>query len=54
MLTGVAIGTIIATVPDDCQTLTIDGTTYKECSGDYYEPVFEDGELQYRRVNAPL
>jgi hypothetical protein len=54
MMTGMAIGTLIATLPSGCSTETIGDTTYKECSGDYYEPVFEDGELQYRLVNSPL
>ena len=54
MWTGLAIGTIIATLPDDgCETLHIDGKTYKECSGTLYEPVYQDDQIQYKVVESP-
>jgi len=54
MLTGMVVGTVIATLPDDgCETINIDGKTYKECAGTLYEPVYQDDQVQYKVVESP-
>lgn len=35
-VTAIAIGTIVATLPPSCSSLTVDGVTYQNCSGTYY------------------
>ncbi len=51
-MTGVVIGTVIATLPDECETIYIDGKTYKDCSGTLYEPVYQGDEVQYKAVES--
>ena len=53
MLTGVAVGTIITILPSGCDTVYINGTTYKECDNQYYEPFYADDKVQYKAVASP-
>jgi len=53
MLTGLAVGTVISTLPDGCDTAYVNDIIYKECSGEYYEPIYKDNEVQYKAVDSP-
>ena len=33
--------------------ITVDGKTYKECSGTLYEPVYQNDQVQYKIVESP-
>jgi hypothetical protein len=49
VVTAVAIGTIVASLPPSCSTVVTDGVTYYNCSGTWYRP---QGR-QYIVVNEP-
>ncbi len=53
MFAGLAVGTVISTLPYGCDTVYIDETIYKECAGEYYEPLYRDDEVQYKAVASP-
>ena len=36
VVTAVAVGTVVSTLPSSCSTLLVDGVTYYDCSGTYY------------------
>ena len=38
VVTAVAVGTIVATLPPACSTVIVNGVTYHNCSGTYYIP----------------
>lgn len=48
-----AVGTIVATLPAECEKVVISGTTYYECDGKYYLPYYEGGVLKYKVVDNP-
>ncbi len=50
---GLAIGTIVASVPTSCTTVINNGVSYRNCSGTYYEPYYQGSDVQYRVVNSP-
>ncbi|MDJ0551022.1 MAG: DUF6515 family protein, partial [Microcystis sp. M49637_WE12] len=44
------IGAIVTYIPDGCTTITADNTLYYNCSGIYYQPLFENGSTVYQVV----
>ena len=50
---GLALGSIVYALDDDCTTVIRNGRDYRICDGIYYEPFYEGGELHYRVVSAP-
>ncbi len=48
-LTGV-VSRIVTYLPDGCTTITTDNTLYYNCSGIYYQPLFENGSTVYQVV----
>ena len=50
---GVAIGTVLATLPSGCREVVVASTTYFECDGTWYRPYYEGGVLKYRVVENP-
>ena len=52
---AVAIGSIIAaaTMPSTCSSVTVNGTTYKKCDGNYYQPIYQGDTLVYKVVASP-
>ena len=51
--TGVVIGSLVATLPSDCNTEVVNGTTYYYCNGTWYLPYYEGSVLKYRVVSPP-
>jgi hypothetical protein len=49
---GLAIGSIVASVPPSCTTVYRNGINYRNCSGTYYEPYYQGDTVQYRVVPA--
>lgn len=48
---AITIGAIVSTIPDDeCQDVYVEDKWYKECQGVLFEPVYEDGNVQYEVV----
>jgi len=50
---GLALGSIVYELDDDCTTVIRRGIDYRVCDGIYYEPFYEGGELRYRVVARP-
>jgi len=53
VVTGLAIGSIVASVPTTCTTVYANGIAYRNCSGTYYEPYYQGSTVSYRVVNSP-
>jgi len=51
--TAVTLGSIAAALPPGCTAVTIAGITYEQCGASYYQPVYQDGEVQYVVVSPP-
>lgn len=53
MLTGFAVGTVVSTLPGECDTTYINDIIYKQCGDEYYEPFYKDDKVQYKAVDSP-
>jgi hypothetical protein len=51
--TAVAIGTMVASLPPSCSALVVGPTTYQNCGGVYYQPVYKADTVQYVVVERP-
>jgi hypothetical protein len=51
--TGIPIGTAFAALPNGCTSLTVNGLTYYQCSGVYYQPQYSGPNLVYVVVAPP-
>ncbi len=51
--TAVPIGTTITALPGGCSSLSIQGGTYFNCAGVYYQPSYQGTTLVYVVVSAP-
>ena len=47
------IGSIVNSVPADCDTLVVNGTSYRHCNGTWYEPRYSGGDVTYIVVESP-
>src|SRR5437763_1048601 len=46
-------GTVVYTLPAGCTTSYVNGITYSNCGGVWYEPSFAGSSVSYTVVNAP-
>ncbi|EKJ95051.1 MULTISPECIES: hypothetical protein [Hyphomicrobiales] len=51
--TAVAVGTIIATLPPDCTTVVVNGVSYRDCGGNWFEPRYDGHTVIYVAVSDP-
>jgi hypothetical protein len=52
-VTAAAIGSVVYAVPPSCVTTVVNGMTYQQCGGTWYEPQYVGTSVQYVVVNAP-
>lgn len=52
-VTGLAIGSIVASIPPSCSVVRVGGVEYRNCSGTYYQPVYQGSTVSYKVVPAP-
>lgn len=52
-VTAAAIGSVVYSVPPSCVTSVINGMTYQQCGGTWYEPQYVGTTVQYVVVNPP-
>ncbi len=52
--TGVAVGATVVSLPSACSSVVVNGVTYYNCSGTYYQPVYDGPNLVYVVVQPPL
>ena len=50
---AVAVGSMVATLPPACTTVHVNGITYYNCNGVYYQPVYDGGNIVYVVVQKP-
>ena len=43
----------VNSVPADCDTLVVNGTSYRHCNGTWYEPRYSGGDVTYIVVESP-
>ncbi|RRD26530.1 hypothetical protein ECB98_07525 [Brucellaceae bacterium VT-16-1752] len=48
-----AIGSVIANVPPDCTNVVINGISYKDCNGNWFEPKYNGHSVVYVAVAPP-
>jgi hypothetical protein len=46
------IGTVVASIPPNCSSMSVNGVSYMNCSGIFYMPFYSGGALMYR-VSQP-
>lgn len=51
---GIAIGTVLVTLPQSCSTVTVNGVTYYNCGGTYYQAAYDGPNLVYVVVQPPM
>jgi hypothetical protein len=52
--TVVAVGTIASSLPSSgCSAVTVAGVGYQRCGPNYYQPSYDNGDVQYVAVNPP-
>ena len=49
VVTAIAVGTMVATLPPSCTAMVVNGVTYQNCAGTYYVP----SSSQWVIVEAP-
>ena len=52
-ITSAAIGSTVYSLPSSCQTVIVNGITYSDCSGTWYQPQFVGTETTYVVVSPP-
>ncbi|TNM64780.1 hypothetical protein [Aliirhizobium smilacinae] len=50
---AVTVGTIIATLPPECTTVVVGGISYRDCSGNWFEPRYDGHVVVYVAVANP-
>ncbi len=46
-----AVGTVVASLPGACSSISINGVSYLNCSGVFYLPFYSGGALMYQVAN---
>lgn len=52
-LTAAAVGTIVHSLPPSCSITTINGATYQNCNGTWYQPQYVGTQVNYVVVSPP-
>ena len=45
------VGTVVASLPGACSSISINGVSYMNCSGVFYLPFYSSGALMYQVAN---
>ena len=53
VVTAAAIGSIVHTLPPACTVTVINGISYQNCGGTWYQPQYAGTTVQYIVVNPP-
>jgi hypothetical protein len=51
--TAVAVGTVVASLPPHCSSVSSGGVTLQQCGNTFYQPYFRGSSVQYVVVNPP-
>jgi hypothetical protein len=53
MVTAAVIGSVVNTLPPSCTAVFINGITYQQCGGSWYQPQFAGPSVTYVVINPP-
>lgn len=53
MVTAAVVGSIVNTLPPSCSVMVVNGISYQQCGGSYYQPQYVGGGVQYVVVAHP-
>jgi hypothetical protein len=52
-VTAAVVGSIVYSLPPSCSAMVVNGVTYQQCGGTWYQPQFVGEQVSYVVVNAP-
>ncbi|AIF46699.1 hypothetical protein HY57_05190 [Dyella japonica A8] len=52
-VTAAVVGSVVHSVPPNCQTVVTNGVTYSQCGNTWYQPSYAGSQVQYVVVNPP-
>jgi hypothetical protein len=52
-VTAAAIGSIVYSLPRSCSAVVVNGFTYQNCGGTWYQPQYAGSQVTYVVVNSP-
>jgi|RhiMethySRZTD1v2_1073278.scaffolds.fasta_scaffold12284_11 hypothetical protein len=52
-LTAAAVGSVVNSLPPSCSTTMVNGLTYQNCGGTWYQPRYAGTQVNYVVVNPP-
>lgn len=52
-VTAAAIGSIVYSLPRSCSAVVVNGFTYQNCGGTWYQPQYAGSQVTYVVVNPP-
>ena len=53
MVTSAVVGSMVRTLPPACSVVVVNGLTYQQCGGAYYQPQYQGSSVTYIVVNPP-
>ena len=52
-VTAAVVGSIVHALPPSCSAMVVNGMTYQQCGGTWYQPQYVGTQVSYVVVNAP-
>lgn len=52
-VTALAVGTVIATIPPSCVAVVVNGVSYEDCNGNWFERRYDGHKVVYVAVANP-
>lgn len=53
MVTSAVVGSMVYSLPPACSAVVINGLTYQQCGGSWYQPQYTGSQVTYVVVNPP-
>jgi hypothetical protein len=53
VVTAAVVGSIVYSLPPACSAVIVNGMTYQQCGGTWYQPQYAGSQFTYVVVNAP-
>ena len=50
---AIALGAVVASVPTTCESVVVNGVTYRQCQNGWFEPRYQGHNVVYVVVPAP-
>jgi hypothetical protein len=52
-VTSAVIGSMVRTLPSACSAMVVNGFTYQQCGGTWYQPQYAGSSVTYVVINPP-